>query len=70
VGGGGANFCDVSGEDGCREGHIRWIGRIGRSGDAVGCGENAAGDWGGLVGSKHQFVMDGCVVGCKVVILL
>jgi hypothetical protein len=22
---------------GCREGHIQWIGRIGRSGDAFGC---------------------------------
>ena len=45
-----ANFC-------CRwhrqiwEGHSRCIGRIGRSGDAFGCWEEASGVWGGLFGS-------------------
>ena len=37
VGGGVANFCDVAGEDGCREGHIRWIGRSSAFVDAFGC---------------------------------
>lgn len=43
VGGGGANFILVADVGGCREDQGGWLNRMGTSGEAFGCWEEAGG---------------------------